>query len=76
MAEQVSEYIATGRRKTSVARVRVKPGVGQVLVNGKPVAEYFQRETLVMLVEQPLREIDAIDKYDIRVRVNGGGLSS
>lgn len=76
MAEQVNEYIATGRRKTSVARVRMKPGVGQVLVNGKPMDEYFQRETLVMLVHQPLREIDAIDKYDIRVRVNGGGLSA
>ena len=69
MAEQVTEYIATGRRKTSVARVRVKPGVGHVLVNGKPMDEYFQRETLVMLAEQPLREVDAVDKYDIRGRV-------
>jgi len=76
VAEQVVEYIATGRRKSSVARVRIKPGVGQVIINGRPMDEYFQRETLVMIAKQPLRAVDAMDKYDIRVRVNGGGLSS
>jgi small subunit ribosomal protein S9 len=76
VAEQVTEFIATGRRKTSVARVRMKPGAGQVLVNGKSMAEYFQRETLVMHAKAPLREIDGVDKYDIRVRVHGGGLSA
>ena len=76
MAEQVPEYIATGRRKTSVARVRMAHGVGQIVVNGKPMDEYFQRETLTMIVRQPLRAVDSVDKYDIRVRVNGGGLSS
>jgi len=76
VAEQVVEYIATGRRKSSVARVRMKPGVGQVIINGRPMDEYFQRETLVMIAKQPLRAVDAMDKYDIRVRVNGGGLSS
>ena len=76
MAEQVAEFIATGRRKTSVARVRVKHGVGQIIVNGKSMDEYFQRETLSMLVLQPLRVVDSVDKYDIRVRVNGGGLAS
>jgi len=59
-----------------VARVRIKPGVGQVIVNGRPMDEYFQRETLVMIAKQPLRAVDALDKYDIRVLVNGGGLSS
>ena len=76
MVEQVAEIIATGRRKTSVARVRMKPGVGQIIVNGKPMDEYFHRETLSMLVVHPLRLVDSIDKYDIRVRVNGGGLAS
>ncbi len=76
MAEQVAEIIATGRRKTSVARVRMKPGVGQIIVNGKSMDEYFQRETLSMLVLQPLRVVDSVDKYDIRVRVNGGGLAA
>ena len=76
MAEQVAEFVATGRRKTSVARVRMKPGVGQIIVNGQPMDEYFQRETLSMIVLHPLRVVDSVDKYDIRVRVNGGGLSS
>ena len=76
MAEQVAEFIATGRRKTSVARVRMKPGVGQIIVNGKPMDEYFQRETLTMVAKQPLRAVDSVDKYDIRVRVNGGGLAA
>ncbi len=76
MAEQVAEIVATGRRKTSVARVRMKPGVGQIIVNGKPMDEYFQRETLSMMVRHPLRVVDSVDKYDIRVRVNGGGLSA
>ena len=76
MAEQVAEIVATGRRKTSVARVRMKPGVGQIIVNGKPMDEYFQRETLSMVAKQPLRVVDSVDKYDIRVRVNGGGLAA
>jgi len=76
VAEQVAEFVATGRRKTSVARVRMKPGVGQIIVNGKPMDEYFHRETLSMVAKQPLRVVDSVDKYDIRVRVNGGGLSS
>ena len=76
MAEQVAEFVATGRRKTSVARVRMKPGVGQIIVNGKPMDEYFQRETLSMVAKQPLRVVDSVDKYDIRVRVNGGGLAA
>ena len=62
MAEQVAEFIATGRRKTSVARVRMKPGVGQIIVNGKPMDEYFQRETLTMVAKQPLRAVDSVDK--------------
>jgi len=76
VAEQVAEFVATGRRKTSVARVRMKPGVGQILVNGKPMDEYLHRETLTMIAKQPLRVVDSVDKYDIRVRVNGGGLAS
>ena len=69
------EYCATGRRKTSVARVRLSPGTGEMSVNGSPVEEYFPRETLVMLIKQPLESVDALGKYNLRARVSGGGMS-
>lgn len=68
-------FYATGRRKTSVARVRVMPGNGKSMVNGLPLIKYFERETLVMLVEQPLNLISVIDKIDIVANVRGGGKS-
>jgi len=55
---------------------RQRGNVEPVIINGRAMDEYFQRETLVMIARQPLRAVDAMDKYDIRVRVNGGGLSS
>ena len=73
--EQVQEFLATGRRKTSVARVRLAPGTGKVSVNGQGLGDYFQRETLVMIIRQPLEAAEALDKFDIRARVGGGGLS-
>jgi len=73
--EQTVEYCATGRRKTSVARVRLSPGTGEMSVNGSPVEEYFPRETLVMLIKQPLESVDALGKYNLRARVSGGGMS-
>jgi small subunit ribosomal protein S9 len=66
-------YRGTGRRKTSVARVRLIPGTGKKIVNGLPLLDYFQRETLVMVVEQPLELVSVIDKFDVLVRVHGGG---
>ena len=68
-------YSAIGRRKTSVARVRITPGKGNIEVNSKPLLEYFKRATLKMIIEQPLVLTGNIDKYDIKASVNGGGLT-
>lgn len=68
-------YYGTGRRKSSIARVFVKAGSGQIVVNGKPVDEYFARETGRMIVRQPLVLIDRLASFDIMVNVNGGGES-
>lgn len=68
-------YTATGRRKTSVARVIVRPGSGQIIVNNRPVETYFPRETLRMMIRQPLELTGMIGKLDIYANVDGGGLS-
>ncbi|HHY18712.1 MAG TPA: 30S ribosomal protein S9 [Firmicutes bacterium] len=68
-------YYGTGRRKTSVARVRVKPGQGHIVVNGKELEEYFGREVLQTIVKQPLVAIGAEGKYDVIAKVDGGGHS-
>lgn len=65
----------TGRRKTSTARVFLSAGTGNITVNGKPLEQYFGRETSVMVVRQPLELLDAADKYDIYVTVKGGGIN-
>lgn len=69
------KYYATGRRKTSVARVNISPGNGQIIVNKKPVDTYFPRETLRMMIRQPIEIAGITGKYDITATVNGGGLS-
>lgn len=66
-------YYATGRRKTSVAKVWVKPGTGNVLINRTPIAEFFPRDTLTLVVKQAIELIEGSDKYDIHAFVNGGG---
>jgi len=66
-------YYGTGRRKTSVARVRMLPGEGNILVNGRPLDEYFGRKTLELIIKQPLNVTDTIGKYDIVAKVEGGG---
>ena len=68
-------FNATGRRKNSIARVRIMPGSGKVEVNKKSLIDYFKRETLKMIIEQPLEVSDSMGKFDIFARVNGGGLS-
>lgn len=73
MAEQV--YYSTGRRKSSAARVYVRPGNGNILVNRRPLDEYFGRETARMIVRQPLATAELLDKVDINVSVAGGGNS-
>ena len=74
MAEKV-QYIATGRRKNSVARVRIMPGEGKVTVNARPFNAYFPRESNRLIIMQPLETAKAESKLDIFVNVNGGGLS-
>ena len=65
----------TGRRKTSVARVRLTAGSGKSFVNGKPVGEYFKRESLVTLAVSPLRSTESEAKFDFHARVDGGGIT-
>ncbi len=69
------QYIAVGRRKRSVARVKLLPGKGAIIVNDKDVDTYFPRETLRMIIRQPLQIAGVTGKYDITVSVDGGGLS-
>jgi small subunit ribosomal protein S9 len=68
-------YLATGRRKNAIARVRMMPGKGQVTINDKDLLAYFKRETLKMDIEQPLELTEMLDKFDITASVIGGGLS-
>ena len=68
-------YYGTGRRKSAVARVFIKPGKGQFNVNGKPVDEFFGRETGRMVVRQPLELTNNLTTFDIQVNVFGGGES-
>lgn len=69
------QYYGTGRRKSSVARVRLVPGDGQIIINKRPMDEYFGLETLKLIVKQPLVLTDTINKYDVLVNVNGGGFT-
>ncbi|MBW7862203.1 MAG: 30S ribosomal protein S9 [Rhodocyclaceae bacterium] len=71
----VSYNYGTGRRKTAVARVFIKPGSGNIVVNGKPVDEFFSRETGRMVVRQPLVLTENEARFDIMVNVDGGGES-
>lgn len=73
MAE--SYFYGTGRRKSAVARVFMKRGSGAFVVNGKPIDEFFSRETGRMIVRQPLNLIDQLSGFDIKVNVTGGGES-
>jgi small subunit ribosomal protein S9 len=68
-------YAATGKRKTSVARVRLMPGTGSIIVNGKDVKEYFNRQTLMLMVRAPLVETGTEARYDVVAQLHGGGKS-
>ncbi|HWQ60936.1 MAG TPA: 30S ribosomal protein S9 [Negativicutes bacterium] len=69
----IVNYYGTGRRKTSVARVRLVPGEGNIVVNGRPLDQYFGLKTLELIVKQPLNVADVIGKYDVIAKVEGGG---
>jgi small subunit ribosomal protein S9 len=68
-------YYGTGRRKTSVARVRLVPGEGNVIINGREMQAYFGLKTLELIVRQPLNLTETVDKYDVIAKVEGGGAS-
>ncbi len=72
---KLDAFQGTGRRKLSVARVRLIPGQGQFQINKKPLLDYFKRETLKMIVEQPMVVTETLGKYDVYANVNGGGLA-
>lgn len=67
------KYNATGRRKRSVAQVAMFPGNGKIVVNEKQLSSYFPRETLQMMIRQPLELAGMVNKYDIKAKVEGGG---
>ena len=69
------EYNAVGRRKASIAQVFMKAGTGSIVINKKPINQYFPYETMKMIVQQPLNVVAVSGKYDINVRVKGGGFS-
>ena len=69
------QYYGTGRRKSSVARVRLVPGNGNVIINGKDMAEYFGKKTLEMIVMQPLELTETVGRFDVKVNATSGGTS-
>ena len=70
-----TQNYGTGRRKTSTARVFLRPGSGQIIINGKRLDEYFGRQTSRMVVRQPLELVDMVEKFDVMITVEGGGAS-
>ena len=75
MSKKSEYWSAIGRRKTSIARVQLAIGKGKFIVNKRPIENYFGRDTLKMMLGQPLELMQLSGKYDITVKVNGGGLS-
>jgi small subunit ribosomal protein S9 len=70
-----TKYIALGRRKESTARVRMEPGTGEIIINGRPFEKYFLRETDRIIAKQPLAITESAAKFNIAARLNGGGLT-
>ena len=75
MAINSSEVLATGRRKCAVARVRMTPGTGRIIVNGKPMQEYFSSEALCGYIGQVFKVVDAEKKFDVTANLDGGGMA-
>jgi small subunit ribosomal protein S9 len=69
------QYYGTGRRKSSTARVFLTKGKGQIIINDRPIDEFFGRETARMIVRQPLEKLEMTDNFDIKATVTGGGIS-
>ncbi len=75
MEEQAHYYYGTGRRKTAIARVRLYPGSGNFTVNAKPFEKTYGTDSLKRIVMQPFQATDTVDKYDVVIKVHGGGIS-
>ncbi|OLC12393.1 MAG: 30S ribosomal protein S9 [Candidatus Rokubacteria bacterium 13_1_40CM_69_27] len=71
----LDRFYGTGRRKTSVARVWIRPGAGRIVINRRPFEDYFPRETLRMIIAQPLQLTNTAEQFDVLVSVAGGGPS-
>lgn len=76
MAEQAETYWATGRRKTSVARVRLRPGDGSMQINERTLEAYFGRETSRMIVQQPFEVTNTRSRFNVIANVHGGGIAA
>ncbi|MBU0455552.1 MAG: 30S ribosomal protein S9 [Pseudomonadota bacterium] len=72
MSEKIN-YYGTGRRKSSSARVFMKPGKGRIIVNTRPVEQYFARKTDLMIIQQPLEAVSQLGRFDFKITVRGGG---
>ena len=70
-----TQYYGTGRRKSSTARVFLRPGTGNILINKRSIEEFFGRETARMVVRQPLELVEMLEKFDFNISVVGGGIS-
>ncbi len=75
MVKKSEEIWATGRRKCAIARVRIKPGTGVVIINGKKMEEYLPGETLRGFACQPLKTVDMENKFDVTATIDGGGMT-
>jgi small subunit ribosomal protein S9 len=75
VAATMVQYLGTGRRKTSVARVFLRPGKGEIQVNGRPIERYFQTESSRAMVRQPLAATETVEKFDLLILANGGGVA-
>ncbi len=71
----IEQFIGTGRRKTSVARVRLVPGNGKITINNRDIEEFFNYETLRVVVREPLVITETLDKFDVIVKIEGGGFT-
>ena len=71
----IEQYYGTGRRKSSKARVYLTRGKGKIIINDRPIDEFFRRETACMIVRQPLEKVEMTDQFDVRAMVAGGGTS-
>jgi small subunit ribosomal protein S9 len=74
MSETISEFVAVGRRKTAVARVRITPGTGKIVVNGRAFDDYFKTQALQNTVLSPFEAVKQVNQFDVKVTADGGGV--